>query len=305
VTADRVEVPPELVAIQTRYGGAAGRAWLSALPDAAATFLDAWRLTRDGPAMHGMGGLVLPVRTADGIPAVLKLRPVNDEPGEADALRAWNGDGAVLLLRDHPATWTMLLERLDHGRDLRAIDEPAAVRVIGALLARLHAHPPPPGLPLLADVAARMVADAPDRAARIPDGAVVRDWAAVVADVLAEGAGGALLHWDLHYENVLAGVREPWLAIDPTPLVGDPGFDIMPALDNRWDEIVAAADPARAVRWRFDALTEILGLDRGRAAAWTVGRALQNTLWDIEDGRGAVDPRQRAIAAAVAVRLPV
>jgi streptomycin 6-kinase len=302
VSADRVEVPAELARIQTRYGGAAGRAWLATLPAAAATFLDLWGLTRDGPAMHGMGGLVLPVRTGDGTPAVLKLRPRNDEPGEGPALRVWNGDGAVLLLREDPDTWTLLLERLDAGTDLRSVEEQEAVRVIGGLLARLHRHPPPPGLPRLADIAATMVADAPAAAASIGDGPVVRRWADLLAEILPDGAGDTLLHWDLHYENVLAGVREPWLAIDPVPLVGDPAFDLMPALDNRWEEILAAADPSAAVRRRFDALVEILGLDRGRAAVWTVARALQNTLWDIEDGKGAVDPKQRAIADALAVR---
>src|SRR5690606_39320812 len=46
--------------------------------------------------------------------------------------------------------------------------------------------------------------------------------AAAVAELLPE-AGDRLLHWDLHYANVLAGEREPWLAIDPKPLAGDPG----------------------------------------------------------------------------------
>lgn len=302
MSADRVEVPADLVRTQTRYGGAAGRAWLTTLPAAAATFLDLWGLTRDGPALHGMGGLVLPVHTGDGTPAVLKLRPRNDEPGEGPALRVWNGDGAVRLLREDPDTWTLLLERLDAGTDLRTVEDDRAVRVIGGLLARLHGYPPPPGLRLLADIAAKMVADAPAAAASISDGAVVRRWADLVAEALVDGAGDTLLHWDLHYENVLAGVREPWLAIDPIPLVGHPGFDLMPALDNRWDEILATGDPAAAVRRRFDALTEILGVDRQRAAVWTVARALQNTLWNIEDGEDGIDPIQRTIADALAVR---
>lgn len=89
-----------------------------------------------------------------------------------------------------------------------------------------------------------------------------------------------MLHWDLHFENVLASDREPWLAIDPKPLAGDPGFDLWPALDNKFD--------ADDVLWRFDAMTEVLALDRERARAWTLGRVLQNALWEAEDGRPMV-----------------
>jgi streptomycin 6-kinase len=32
-------------------------------------------------------------------------------------------------------------------------------------------------------------------------------------------------------------------------------------------------------------MTDILDLDRERARAWTLGRVLQNCLWEIEDGR--------------------
>ena len=71
--------------------------------------------------------------------------------------------------------------------------------------------------------------------------ALVRDCAAATAELLAE-TGDRLLHWDLHYDNILAGDREPWLAIDPEPLAGDPGFDLLPALDNRWHEILATGD---------------------------------------------------------------
>ncbi|MDV9202930.1 aminoglycoside phosphotransferase family protein, partial [Streptomyces sp. Wh19] len=114
--------------------------------------------------------------------------------------------------------------------------------------------------------------------------------------------GDRLLHWDLHYDNVLAGEREPWLAIDPEPLAGDPGFDLMPAMHNRWDEIVATGDVPRAVLRRFDRLTEVLGLDRQRAIGWTLGRVLQNALWDIEDGRTVLEPAQVAIATALLAR---
>ena len=49
--------------------------------------------------MHGMVGLVVPVRRDDGTPAALKLQPLDPEHlGEGTALRTWAGQGSVLLL---------------------------------------------------------------------------------------------------------------------------------------------------------------------------------------------------------------
>lgn len=55
---------------------------------------------------------------------------------------------------------------------------------------------------------------------------------------------------------------------------------------------------ARAVRRRFEVMTEVLGLDRERARGWTLARVLQNAL-DVEDGETALDPVQTAIARAL------
>ncbi|CAM5535971.1 Hydroxyurea phosphotransferase OS=Streptomyces fumanus OX=67302 GN=GCM10018772_30150 PE=4 SV=1 [Streptomyces fumanus] len=270
---------------QAKYNGAAGRAFVAALPGLAARYLDQWELVLDGPAMHGWAALVLPVVRADGLPAVLKLQILDDETeGEPVALARWDGDGAVRLLDHDPATGTMLLERLDSARPLgRVQDSREAVLILARLLARLTAVPAPPGLRDLGDIARGMLERTPWALARIPDPQarrLVGDCAAALREV-ADEPGDRLLHWDLHYDNVLAADRAPWLAIDPKPLSGDPGFDLMPALDNRYD-------PAET-RWRFDALTDVLGLDRERARAWTLGRALQNILWNLEDG----DPVER------------
>lgn len=303
-TGPRIEVPAPLAASQQTCNGAAGLAWIAALPALAADWLDHWRLRLDGSPAHGMTALVLPVIREDGAAAALKLQPVDQEnAGEPVALRAWNGDGAVRLLQDDPATGTMLLERLDSARPLsRVHDDTTALRILSELLARLVSLPAPDGLRHLADVAAAMVDQAPRALPSLRDPSdrlLVRTCADVVRELLPE-PGGRLLHWDLHHDNVLASHpspgREPWLAIDPKPLAGDPGFDLLPALDNRWDRVVATGDVPRAVRRRFDLMTEILGLDRRRAAGWTLGRVLQNALWDVEDGRTALQPEQVAIA---------
>lgn len=286
-----IEVPAELAASQQEYNGEAGRAFVAALPELTAGFLDRWELTVDGRPMHGVAALVVPVTRRDGTPAALKLQLLDDETaGEPVALRLWDGDGAVRLLDHDPATGTMLLERLDSTRSLAHLpDAHESVLVIARLLAHLTSFPAPPGLRHLGDIAHRMLERTPRALEQITDPRARRlltDCAAAVREV-ADEPGDRLLHWDLHEENVLASTRAPWLAIDPKPLAGDPAFELWPALDNRFD--------ADDVLWRFDALTDTLGLDRPRALAWTYGRLLQNCLWDIDDGR-PLDERHYEIA---------
>ncbi|MFD8921066.1 aminoglycoside phosphotransferase family protein [Streptomyces sp. NPDC059569] len=297
---DVIDIPVELVETQSKILGEAGRAFIAALPGRAADFLERWKLRRTGPSMYGMCALVLPVERADGMPAVLKLQHLDEESaGEPVALRVWDGDGAVRLLEYDDETGTLLLERLA-TRDLGAVDSREAVRIIAELLARLTSVPAPAGMRTLGDIAARMLDDVPVASRSLPDESerrLLRDCAAAVREV-ADEPGDRLLHWDLHYENVLAShpgdLRDPWLAIDPKPLAGDPGFELMPALDNRFD--------ATETRWRFDLMTDVLGLDRERARAWTLGRVLQNSLWHVADGERALQPDQMSVARSLLAR---
>ncbi|MCX5362621.1 aminoglycoside phosphotransferase family protein [Streptomyces sp. NBC_00124] len=287
-----IDIPEGLAAAQEKFNGEAGRRFIAGLPRLAADFLDHWDLRRDGAAMHGVTALVLPVvRRADDLPAVLKLQLLDEESeGEPAALRVWDGDGAVRLLDHDAATGTMLLERLDPARMLSYVpDSREAVLVIARLLAHLTSGPAPRGMRTLGDIAAAMVEQTPRALERIADTearSLVADCAAAVREVVDE-PGDRLLHWDLHFDNVLGADRAPWLAIDPKPLAGDPGFDLLPAIDNRFDP--------DEVRWRFDAMTDVLALDRPRARAWTLGRVLQNCLWEIEDGR-PLEPEQLEVA---------
>jgi streptomycin 6-kinase len=63
------------------------------------------------------------------------------------------------------------------------------------------------------------------------DRQLLRGWASAVAGLVGE-PGHRMLHWDLHYDNVLAAERELWLAISraarqgsgiPASTVGRPG----------------------------------------------------------------------------------
>lgn len=112
--------------------------------------------------------------------------------------------------------------------------------------------------------------------------------AALGRDVLARDLAtdprtdGTLLHTDLHFENVLAADREPWLAIDPKPLSGDPAYEVAPVLWNRWAEVTASGDVRGAIRRRGWAVVDAADLDPDRARDWAVVRLAVNALWTLE-----------------------
>lgn len=89
-----------------------------------------------------------------------------------------------------------------------------------------------------------------------------------------------LVHYDLHYLNVLRDLADRrWVVIDPLPRAGVPEVEVVPALRNRWGDLVATGDPERAMRRRFDLLTDAAGLDRVLAAMFAQAVAVDNLMW--------------------------
>ena len=139
---------PELDRASRRGAAMAGRGpdwadWVRRLPAIAVDMLARWRLRPDGPPMHGHCSLVLPVRTADGAAAVLKISFPDDESGMSMWLRRWAGAAAVRLLSADPHRRAMLLERL-HGADLTGLTDVDACRVVAGLYRRVHVPAMPP-----------------------------------------------------------------------------------------------------------------------------------------------------------------
>jgi len=260
-----------------------GDDWLRQLPHLVEASLAEWDLTLDGASMHGICALVVPVRLDDSSPAVLKVTwPHVDAEHEHLALQHWGGRGAVRLLAANPGRWTMLLERLDGGRDLQ--DEPIdqACQVIGGLLRQLD-HPSLPQLARLSAQAARLVARLDAAPQAIPR-RFVEQARAVVTDLVTDDAiDSRMVHTDLHYWNVLAADRQPWLAIDPKPLAADPAFAVTPALWNRWDEAISSGDLRRHLRRRLAIICEAAGLDEERARSWSIAREVQMALCAVQD----------------------
>lgn len=281
-----VTVPTELD--QQRHLGPEWATWLDGLPATTQAVLDEWKLTPEGESWHGFCSLVLPVTTADGTPAALKVGLPDDESEhEHTALQRWRGRGAVRLLRADPGRRAMLLERLDR-EDLTEAWDVEACEVVAGLYAGLHV-PPMPQLRAQASYVEQW-ADALRRDAKdvpIPR-RLVEQTLGLARDLVAEPAT-AVIHADLHYANVLRGRRDgadAWLVIDPKPANGDPHYELEPMLRDRFDEYAApgAFGSVRdGIRRRFHTLVDTAGLDEDRARDWAIVRSVLNAHWAHED----------------------
>jgi streptomycin 6-kinase len=210
---------------------------------------------------------------------VLKIQlPHRENEHEADALALWDGAGAVRLLARDRARNALLVERCLPGTPLSALRAEQALDVLVSLLPRLWK---PAGAPFrpLAEEASWWAGYVEERwrQAGEPFLRPLLDVALDALRTLPDSQGEqVLLHQDLHGENVLRAEREPWLAIDPKPLVGEREFAVAPIVRS-----TELGHDRTAVLRRLDRLSADFALDRERARLWTIA---QTVAWSLGEG---------------------
>jgi streptomycin 6-kinase len=246
--------------------------WLESVPDLVAECVERWGLQLGEPYELGAAGYALRVELPDGRPAVLKLiSPDRESEHEADALAAWDGAGAVQLLARDDDRSAMVLERCEPGTTLAAAGAEVALDVLIALLPRLWVDTGEP-FHTLEDEASWWIGYLPDQwehSGRTIERKLV-DAAVDALSSLSQSQGPqVLLHQDLHGDNVLAAEREPWLVIDPKPLLGEREFAVAPIVRS-----FELGHSKRDSLYRLDRLTSELALDRERARGWAIGQTM-------------------------------
>ena len=268
-------------------------AWLAALPAVVGEFAARWSL-RLGPPFQpgGRAAWVAPARDAASRDLVLKVGWQHDEAlHEADGLRAWAGDGAVLLHDTGvaEASTVLLLERCKPGNTLgQALPESEQDPIVAGLLHRLwqastegYRFRP---LQAMCDAWAgefdhRVAAGPP-----VLDPGLTRAGLDLWRTLPTTADRQVLLCTDLHAGNILAAQREPWLIIDPKPYLGDPTYD---AVQHMLNCERLTTDPAGLAR----RMADLLDLDAERLVAWLFARCvLESPEW----------PELRQVAARLA-----
>jgi streptomycin 6-kinase len=295
-------------------GEAPARQWLEQLPRILADAASRWSLDLQPPFANLTFNYAAPALRLDGTSVVVKagfIPPDRELISEVAALTHWNGGGAVRLLESDLDQGLLLLERLVPGRPIGDVeDDQEALSIAATVLEQLwRAGPPPPYVssspfPLTRDwgqgfarLRSHFGGTGPFPAVLL--GRVERLWSELES-TSAEPA--VVLHGDLNFGNVLSADREPWLAIDPKGIIGEPVYDTGIFLRDPVDRILAAAHPDRFLARRIDQLAERLGFERQRIRDWGLAQAVLSAWWSIEDEGSGWEPALACAEALARIR---
>jgi streptomycin 6-kinase len=255
-----------------------GRVWLAGLPQLLSDVVHAWGLTLGPPFEDATVSYVAPaIRGTERM--VLKVQWPHDECAhEAAALQTWDGDGAIRLLAHDEKKHAMLLEQCRPGSALAVAKTLDPIPILIDLLPRLWKPADAPFKSLTAEAqewATTLHSDW-EASGKLCERSLIDAAAEFIGQLAGSQREIVLVHQDLHGANIIAAERQPWLAIDPKPLLAEREFSLAPVIRS-----FEFGHTRAAVIERLDRLSAGLRLDRERVRGWTIA---QTVAWSFSSG---------------------
>ncbi len=262
--------------------------------DALKPWFERWSLSPDGEAFTTRIGSRLAPVVHRGEPAMLKIAAGEEERRGGELMAWFAGVGAArVIAREGPA---LLMERVIGSRSLsemaRTGRDDEATRILSRTAVALHskrAHPAPGLIPLETWFSALEPAAA-------TFGGTFGTAASAARLLLGAPPEQAVLHGDLHHDNVLDGGKGGWLVIDPKGLIGDRAFEYANLFRN--PDIDVALAPGR-MRRRAGIVAVEAALDIRRVLQWVLAYAGLGAAWSLQSGD---DPQPGLAIAQQAAR---
>ena len=269
---------------------------MTADEDFFSTWVSRWRLTADGAPIATRTSRLLPVRTSENLPAMLKIALISEEKSGA-AYMVWRaGEGAARVLAHEGDA--LLMERATNARSLselaredRAKDDEATKSLCAVIEALHRPRRAPPASLIPLESRFKSLFEAGRRS-----GGTLELAAAKSRELCANFREVRELHGDVHHGNVLYFGERGWLAVDPKGLVGERAFDYANLFCN--PDPVTAREPGRLARL-VPVVCEASGLEPRRLLEWVVAWSALSAVWMVEDGEAA-EPDLAITEAALA-----
>jgi len=268
--------------------GEFGRKWLHGLPALIEESRRRWSLELDQPFANLSYNLVVPGRMPNGAHIVLKLGvPCRELFSEAEALRCFDGKGAVRLIDHDARNGRLLLERVVPGTPLhKSLPDPEASVVAARVIRGLKRSTPANNdFVKLTDwflAFERLRKRYGGSTGPLPDPLITAAEETFLQLNAAER--DVLLHGDLHHENILFSNERGWLAIDPKGVVGDLAYEVGSFMINQLEPSQPGSVTKEIMNQRLTVFAGELGIEKRRLARWAFFHAILSAVWDVEEG---------------------
>lgn len=280
-------VPGDFAMRMNDLYGQKGDTWSDALPGLLERCESRFGIRLESPFSNLSWNLILKATKVNGTPVVLKIGVLKEELSrESSALHAYAGRGAIEVLDTDDDLGALLLEHVDPGTPLSAIeDDEVATGIFCGVFKRLYCPMSGGRYTSIKDHFSAIeryrdrVSDG--AVARLPEHLVQRA-EYVLAYLISSTRESVLLHGDLHHDNILRQRESEWVVIDPKGVVGDRHFDTIQYLLNYVDR---GGDSHTVLARRIAMITDRLSLDPRRIAMWGIARGILEACWSIEDGK--------------------
>ena len=232
-----------------------------------------------------------PAVRVDGSSLVVKVCvPDKDFISEVEALRLYDGVGSVQLYEYDVDRGVMLLERLTPGIMLSSVESDEEAIAVAASVMRKIWHSPPAEHHFLhvsdwARGIEKLRAQFDGGSGPFPE-RLVQKAEGLFADLLASMDAPVVLHGDLHHFNILSAQRQPWLAIDPKGIVGEPAYETGAFIRNPIPYIYSAPNRLACLTGVSASLPRMLGFDPALIYGWATAQAVLSAWWTFEDNGG-------------------
>jgi streptomycin 6-kinase len=283
--------PESFVSTNIEERGQEGVDWLKRLPSILADCEQRWSIKLGPPFQALSYNYTAPAVRVDGSSLVVKVCvPDTDFVSEVEALRLYGGVGAAQLYEYDIDLGVMSLERLVPGDMLSSVESDEEAISIAATVMRKIWHPPPAGHHFLhvsdwARGMEKLRAQFDGGPGPFPE-RLVQKAESLFADLLASMDTPVVLHGDLHHFNILTAQRQPWLAIDPKGILGEPAYETGAFIRNPIPDIYSAPNLTHLLDRRIRLFAEDLGFDPARIYGWATAQAVLSAWWTFEDNGG-------------------
>lgn len=266
--------------------GAEGKKWLAELSLIIEEISAKWSLKIDRHFPNLSYNYVAICADETGEKFVLKIGvPEEDSPisNENKALEAFDGKGAVKVLKFDAKLCAMLLERATPGKILSEIcgeDYKRAVEIAILVMKELPRNPPNKN----EFINLETWIDGLNRAVKINfETEKVRKAQNYFSELIEPFEKKILLHGDIHYDNILSARREPFLLIDPKGLVGEMGYEIAVFLNDLAGGTLHLPDQKILLQSAVKSFSEAFKISQEDLRKWTFAFAILSAWWAVED----------------------